>query len=233
MLRLRREDLLDPALPDHGAVAASESDVGEQLDEIRAPHSGSVDQVLPLAAAVQPTRDRDLAELELRELAVRVVEQELDLAPVGRGTARGAREEHVVGLLRAQLRRRKRPRGPEQGIRDVRLPRPVRPHDHGDATLEANLDRIGERLEAAQLDRAEVHAGRTLAAEADDLRVRCQSGRGLGGQARARSLRRALLYRRAVAEPASTSTRLASGESWSARIASPKSPLVHRWFLPQ
>src|SRR5439155_24357324 len=195
MLRLRGEDLLDPALPDHGAVAAPESDVCEQLDEIRAPHSGPVDEVLAFAAPVQPASDRDLAELELRELAVRVVEQELDLAPVGRGTARGPREEHVVGLLRAQLRRRKRSRGPEQGIRDVRLPRPIRPHDHGDATLEANLDRIGERLEAAQLDRAEVHAGRTLAAEAADLRTRCQSGQRTRGSGESTLAQTTGLYR--------------------------------------
>jgi hypothetical protein len=78
-------------------------------------------------------------------------------------------EQDVVGLLRAKLGRRQRTRGPEQCVGDVRLSGTVRTDDHGDAPLEADLDRIGERLEAAQLDRAEVHERRTLATSADGL----------------------------------------------------------------
>ena len=74
LLGLRREDLLDASLSDHRAVAAPEADVGEQLDEIGTPDGRPVDKVLALASAVQPPRDRDLAELQLRELAVGVVE---------------------------------------------------------------------------------------------------------------------------------------------------------------
>ena len=153
-----REDLLDLALADHRAVAAAEADVGEQLDEVGAPHRRAVDQVLALAAAVQPPRDRDLAEVELRQRAVLVVEQQLDLAEVGRRMAGRAREEDVVRLLRAQLVRAQRAGGPEQRVGHVRLARAVRADDDGDARLEANLDRLRERLEAAQLDRSQVHA---------------------------------------------------------------------------
>src|SRR5207248_6364509 len=73
LLRLRREDLLDPSLPDHRAVAAAETDVREQFDEVGAANRRPVDEVLALAAAVQPPGDRDLAEIELRKRAVRVV----------------------------------------------------------------------------------------------------------------------------------------------------------------
>ena len=52
LLGLRGEDLLDLALADHRAVTAAEADVGEQLDEVGAPHRSAVDQVLALAAAV-------------------------------------------------------------------------------------------------------------------------------------------------------------------------------------
>src|SRR2546423_7313864 len=76
------------------------------------------------------------------------------------------------------------------------------------------------------LDAAIDEGLRGLGAGSDSMRTTPRSG-----TFREHSPRRALLYRRAVAEPASTSTRLASGESWSARIASPKSQLVHRWFL--
>ena len=83
--------------------AAAEPDVGEQLDEVDSANGGAVDQVLALAAAVQPARDRDLAEVELRQRAVLVVEEELDLAVVGRRVAGRAGEEDVVGLLGPQL----------------------------------------------------------------------------------------------------------------------------------
>src|SRR5204863_9808667 len=138
---------------------------------------------------MEAARDRDLAEVELRELPVGVVEQELDLAPIGRGTIRGAGKQDVVGLLGAQLRGRQRARGPEQRVGDVRLPRSVWPHDHGDAALEADLDRIRERLEAAQLDRAQVHAGRTLATRADDQEglARRSSSSGCDGRSEART----------------------------------------------
>ena len=152
-------------------MAASEADIGEQLHEIGAPHCRLVDEVLALAAAVQPPRDRDLAELQLWELTVRVVEQQLDLAPVRRRVTRRPREQDVVRLLRPELGRRQRTRGPEQRVGDIRLPGPVRTDDHGDAPLEANLDRVRERLEAAQLDRAEVHERRTLATSADGSAV--------------------------------------------------------------
>src|SRR4029453_3868107 len=46
-------------------------------------------------------------------------------------------------------------------------PRAVRAHDHGHTRLEANLDRLGERLEAAQLDGAKVHAPGRLARSPD------------------------------------------------------------------
>ena len=65
LLGLARKDLLDLALADDRAVAAAEPDVGEQLDEVGAAHGRAVDQVLALAAAVQPPRDRDLGEVEL------------------------------------------------------------------------------------------------------------------------------------------------------------------------
>src|SRR3954447_26566822 len=83
LLRLARQNLLDLALADHRAVAAAEARVREQLDEVGAPNGRTVDQVLPLAPAVQPPGDRNLAEVELGEPSVRVVEKELDLAEVG------------------------------------------------------------------------------------------------------------------------------------------------------
>jgi hypothetical protein len=155
-LRLRREDRLDLPLPDDRVHALTEPEVGEELDEVEPPHGRAIDEVLPLAAAVEPARDRQLGEVD-RQRAVLVVEQELDLAEVLGLPVRRAREEHVVGLLGAQLVRAERAGGPADRVGDVRLARAVRPDDHADARLEADLDRVRERLEATELDGAEMH----------------------------------------------------------------------------
>ena len=63
--RLRREHGVDLSLADDRVHRAAEPDVGEQLDEVGAAHGGAVDEVLPLAAAHEPSRDGDLAEVEL------------------------------------------------------------------------------------------------------------------------------------------------------------------------
>ena len=159
---MRAEDLLDAALADDRAHLAPEADVGEELDEIRAAHGRPVDEVLALAAAVQAAHERDLGERKLGERAVLVVEEELDLAEIGGRPVLAACEEHVVGLLGAKLARSEAPRGPEQRVGDVRLAGAVRPDDDGDSLLEPDLDRVRKRLEAAQLDRSQMHAGGSL-----------------------------------------------------------------------
>jgi hypothetical protein len=150
LLRLRAEDLLDAPLADDGVHPAAEPEIGEQLDEVDAANRRAVEEVLTLAAAMQPACDRQL-RVGQRPFAVGIVEQELDLAELLGRTAGAPREEDVVRLLGAQLRRGERARRPDDRVGDVRLPGAVRPDDHGDARLEANLDRIRERLEAAQL----------------------------------------------------------------------------------
>ena len=166
-LRLACQDRLDAALRDDRAHRLAEADLREQLDDVRAPDLRAVDEVLALSAAVQPANDRDLREIELGQRTVLVVEQQLDLAVVGRGPVRGPGEEHVVRLLGAELAGRERTGRPDQRVGDVRLARTVRPDDDGDARLEPDLDRVGERLEAAQLDCTQVHARGRLTIEAD------------------------------------------------------------------
>ena len=169
LLGLRGEDLLDLALGDDGACGAAEPDVCQQLHEVGAANRGPVDQVLPLAASVQAPHDGHLGG-QVGQRVVRVVEHELDLAAGDRLPASPSREQHVVGLLRTKLVRAQASRRPQQRIGHVRLPGAVRPDDHGDARLEADLDRFGEGLEAADADGAEIHARRTLVARADGAR---------------------------------------------------------------
>ena len=155
----RGQDRLDLALADDRARARAEPDVGEQLDHVQPAHLGAVDEVLALAAAVQPPHDGDLGEVEPRQRLVGVVEDELDLAELGLLASGGAGEEHVVGLLGPELARRQRARRPDERVRDVRLPRPVRSDDDGDPRLEPHFDLVGERLEPPHANGLQVHAG--------------------------------------------------------------------------
>jgi hypothetical protein len=174
LLRLAREDLLDAPLADDRG-SGRQAHLGEQLDQVDAPNRRPVEQILPLAAAVQPAGERDLGERQPGQSPVLVVEDELDLAEVRAAATGGAGEQHVVGLLGAQLGGRERARRPEQRVGDVRLPGAVRPDDDGDARLEPDLDRVRKRLEAAQAERAQVHACVSLtigSAAASSLRAR-------------------------------------------------------------
>ena len=159
--RLRREHRLDPALRDDRAQPAAEPDVGQQLDQVDAADRRPVDEVLPLPAPVQPPRDRDLGERQLAEASVLVVEDELDLAEVGRAAAPAEPAKRTSSGFSARSSCGESDAGrPEDRVGDVRLAGAVRADDHGDARLEPDLDRVHERLEPAKLDRVQVHARR-------------------------------------------------------------------------
>ena len=168
VLGLRREDRVDLSLRDDRVHRPAEADIREQLDEIGAANRCAVDEVLALAAPDETPRDRHLAEIELlAEPTVLVVEHELDLAVVGGGPGRRAAEEDVVGPVGTKLGRRQRARRPHDRVGHVRLAGPVRADHDGNPGLEGHLDGVGERLEAAQLDGAQVHRPGSIAAAAD------------------------------------------------------------------
>jgi hypothetical protein len=157
--RLRRKNLLDAPLSDDGVELGAEPDLGEQLDHVEPAYPSAVDQVLAFPAAVEATHDRKLREVD-RPFSVLVVEEELDLGVAGSRAARDAGKEHVVRLLRSKVARAQAAGGPDDRVGDVRLSRAVRADDDGHPGLEPDLDRIRERLEAAQANRAQVHAAR-------------------------------------------------------------------------
>ena len=187
--RPRREDRLDLPLADDRVHALAQPEVGEQLHEVEAAHGGPVDEVPPLAAAVQPARDRELRVVD-GQRAVGVVEEKLDLAEVGSATRAAAGEENVVRFLGAQLGRAEGACRPADRVGDVGLAGAVRSDDHPHARLETDLDRVGKRLEATQLDRTEVHAPVTLTRSADATRRRLRRARGPRPGRRARLRRR-------------------------------------------
>ena len=159
LLRLRGEDRLDLALADDRVHALAEAEVGEQLDEVEPAHGGLVDEVLALAAAVEPARDRELGVLDAARSPSSLSNRSSTSQKSAGAAVRRAGEEDVVGLLGAQLARAERAGRPADRVGDVRLAGSVRADDHADARLEAHLDGVREGLEATQLDGAQVHRG--------------------------------------------------------------------------
>ena len=130
-----------------------------------------VDQVLALAVAVEAPGEGDLGVRADRPGTVGVVEEEVDLAVVGRlapaepanSTSSGFSARSSSGLSS---------RSPTGSSRRVRFAGAVRPDDDRHAGLEVDLDRIDERLEAAELDRLQMHAKCRLSSGQDAARTR-------------------------------------------------------------
>ncbi len=107
---------------------------------------------------MQPASDRDLCEGELRQRAVLVVEEQLDLAVVGRGPVRGPGKEHVVRFSARSSLGASDPAAQISASAMFDLPEPFGPDHDGDARLEPDLDGSGNVLKPAQLDCTQVHA---------------------------------------------------------------------------
>ena len=161
LLGPRQQHLIDGALGDDAVQLAPEAGLGQQVAHVEAAHGLAVEQVVALAGAIEAAHHRELVARHA-DAAVAVVEQQLDLADTARRVLLGAREEHVLAGLRTQLAGRLRGHGPLQRVGDVGLARAVRADDDGDAAVEAQLERLAERLEAAQADGAQVHSRPSL-----------------------------------------------------------------------
>jgi hypothetical protein len=155
--RFRAENLFHPPLSNDRMELGAEPDLRQELDDVDSPDAGAVDQVLTLAASVETSSDGKLGELD-RPIAVLVVEEELHLGERSGCAARPAGVKDIVGLLGPQLARAQAAGGPDDRVGDVRLAGAVGADDDGHTRLEANLDGIRERLEAAQANGAQVHA---------------------------------------------------------------------------
>ena len=134
----------------------AQAGVGEQLGDVEQAALVAVDEVLALARAEQQPADRDLGVVD-RQRAVGVVDGERDLGPPQRRPRGGAGEDDVLHLAAAQGLDPLLTHDPGQGVDDVRLARPVRADDAGDARLEPQGRGRGEGLEPAQGESLQVH----------------------------------------------------------------------------
>ena len=154
--RLGRHDRLDAPLRDDRVHLLAQAGVGEDLDDVDQPAPGAVEPVLAVAGAVEPAQDRDLAHRQLLAAAA-VVEHELDLRRAARLHAAAAAEDDVLHRLAADRERRLLAERPEHRVGDVGLAGAVRADDHRDALAELQPRAVGERLEALQGDRFQMH----------------------------------------------------------------------------
>ena len=135
----------------------------------------AVDRVLAAAVAEQRAADRDLGVLD-RQGAVGVVDREHDLGAAERAPRRGAGEDDVFHLAAAEGLRALLAHHPGEGVDDVRLAGAVRADDAGDARLEGESGRLGERLEPLEGQALQIHRP-ALRSRCECLRLRYRSAR--------------------------------------------------------
>ena len=155
--RLGGDQRLHPPLGDDRVHLLAQAGVREQLNDIHQPAPGPRQAVLALAVAVQAPEDGDLGNTEA-QAALAVVQDQLHLGVAARLTAGRAAEDDVLHRLAAHRSRRLLAERPQHRVGDVGLPGPVGADDDAHARPELELGPVGERLEALDRDRLQIHA---------------------------------------------------------------------------
>ena len=163
LLRPQGERLVDHALADEQERVVGEVRRVEQVDEIAQADPLLVQQVVVLAAAVEPSTELQDRVLDRQE-PVCVVEDERDVGHAKRRPAIRTGEDHVLGPATAECAALL-PERPAKGVGEVALARPVGPDDGADPATELDDCALGERLEALEAKREEA-AGLAVTAAA-------------------------------------------------------------------
>ena len=159
---VRGEDGVDPALLEDGVAPAAHAGVEEQVLDVLQAHPRAVDEVLALAARVEPAGDRHLGapvrEGGLARGRVLVVQDHRDLGGAHGGSARRALEDDVRHPRAAHRGGTGLAEHPADGVHHVALPAPVRSDDAGQGVPAEVHDRpVGEGLEAEEFEAFEAH----------------------------------------------------------------------------
>ncbi len=150
------EEQLDHLRFDDHAGIAAEAGAAQQILDVAEPDGRLVEEVFAGARPGEPPGDHHLA-IGDRQGPVGVVEVEGDLGNVDRAAGGRPLEDHVLHLAAAEQARRLLAEHPSHGVGYVRLAAAIGTHDGGDAGLEGQLDGVGERLEAGELELRELH----------------------------------------------------------------------------
>ncbi len=165
LFRTRLDDARDHALLDDRVAARAQSRAEEQLRDVLAAAAGTVDEVHRGAVARHEPLQRDLvvARVGAADLAVRVVEHQLDRRRTHRLARAGTVEDDVGHGVAAQMARGQLAHDPAHGVDDVGLAATVRTYDARQVGRKLHGGGIDEGLETGQLDLGEAHrAGKLL-----------------------------------------------------------------------
>ena len=159
VLALRLDDARDRALLDDGVAARAEPRAEKQVGDVLAPAAHAVDEVRRGVVARHLALQRDLtvARVGAADLAVGVVEHQLDGGHADRLARGGAVEHHVRHVVAAQMLGGELAHHPAHGVDDVRLAAAVGTDDTGEIAGEGYLGGIDEGLEAGELDLGQPH----------------------------------------------------------------------------
>ena len=153
---VRQQQVDHLGLDDHAGIAA-QSRATEQILDVAQPDRRTVEQIVALPGPREPAGDDHFAVGD-GKVAVGVVEVQRDLGDVHRAPGGGALEDDVLHLPAAEQSRRLFAEHPADRVGHVALPAAVRSHDGRHPFLEGEVDRVGERLEAGELQPRELHA---------------------------------------------------------------------------
>ena len=153
------DDARDHALLDDRVAARAEPGAEEQVGDVLAAAAGAVDEVGGSAVPPHLAAQRDLAVARIgaADLAVGVVEDQLDRRAADR-LARGRAVEHHIGhAVAAQVLGGELSHHPADRVDDVGFSAAVRPYDTGEIAGEIDVGRIDEGFEAGELDLGQPH----------------------------------------------------------------------------
>ena len=161
LLRTALDDPADGALADDGVGARPQPGAEEHVLHVAAAHRLAVDVVARRAVAREHALDGDLgvAVPGAAGAGVLVAEHQLDAGAAGGLALPRAVEDHVLHRLAAQLAGLRLAEHPAHRVDDVRLAAAVGPDHADEPARQLEMRRLGERLEARQLDRIQAHGG--------------------------------------------------------------------------
>ncbi len=155
----RLDDARDHALLDDGVAARAQARAQEQRGDVLAAAARAIDEVGAVAIARDHALQRDLgvAGVGAADLAVAVVEDQLDRGRAHGPAAAGPVEDDVGHRIAAQVARGKLAHHPAHGIDDVGLAAAVRAHDAGEVGRERDIGGVHEGLEPGELYSGQAH----------------------------------------------------------------------------
>ena len=154
VLGRRLQEHVDLALLDHAIGLRAQARARQQIADVAQPAGIVIDQILALAATIDPPRDLDLRRIDGQK-AAGVVQRERDLGGVHSPAGGRAVENDVGHFFAAEALDALLAKDPLDGIDDVRLSRPVGTDDDGNPGGEFEPRPVGEALETGEFKRLE------------------------------------------------------------------------------